>query len=94
MFTTRLRKADLLLMPLTVLWRDSLTWQLQSCVQILPSSQHKVLNEHVEGKCLEIILVLEIEHRRQRLLWQSSLLLFVNWHGLSSVGIQVCFPVT
>ena len=78
MFATRLPQADLLLMPLTVSWRDSLAWQLQSSVQTLSSSLHKVLNEHVEGECLEIIPVLEIEQRRQRLLWQSSLLLFVR----------------
>ncbi len=58
--------------------RDGLAWQLQSSVQTLSSSLHKVLNEHVEGECLEIILILEIEQRRQRLLWQSSLLLFVR----------------
>ena len=78
MFATRLPQAGLLLMPLTVSWRDGLAWQLQSSVQTLPSSLHKVFNEHVEGECLEIILILEIEQRRQRLLWQSSLLLFVR----------------
>ncbi len=58
---TRLPQADLLLMPLTVSWRDGLAWQPQSSVQTLPSSLHKVFNEHVEGECLEIILILEID---------------------------------